>query len=66
MKLKEIEKFVTLCFENDVTIPSDLIIICSDWNEKVPEEYKEFSNIEYNVIMNEEYGVKINIAPITN
>lgn len=66
MKLKDIEKFVKECFEKDIKIPSEMVIVCSDWNKGVPEEFRHLSNIEFSVQMNEEYAVKINIAPANN
>lgn len=62
MKLAEVEKFIKECLEKEVLIPDNLQFHIDDYNDIVPEDMRNVSNLEYNVRFNDYYK-KIFILP---
>lgn len=49
MKLIQVKEFINDCVLHNVKIPEKLVFVIEDFDKVVPEEMKNFIEVEYNM-----------------
>lgn len=48
MKFKELQTFMDDCHDKDIVIPNGMTVVLDDYEENVPDDYREQGAVEYN------------------